>query len=91
MRSFTNNNLRHGADLRELHRRAERLLASSGASADSHVRIQKQDQWYVFQGRVSCSGTKAALFSLVPREGGAQRIIDRIHIGRTADPFDAVG
>ncbi len=76
--------------LGEIRRRADRLLANSAVTKDSHVSIQKEDQWYVFQGRVSCSGTKAALFSLVPHERGAQWIVDRIHVGRVVHKADVV-
>lgn len=90
MRSYKDTRANAGPALPELYRRAEQVLASSAVGADSHVSINKQDQWYVFQGRVPCSGTKAALFSLVPIDRGAQWIIDRIHVGRAVLPSHPV-
>jgi hypothetical protein len=91
MKSFWSSNASPTADLRKIQQRAEQLLSRSAVSADSHVKIFKRDQWYVFQGRVSCSGTKAALFTLVPPERGAQWIIDRVHVGRPVPNVDSVG
>lgn len=69
-------------EIREVRQRVHRFLKDRCHYRNCDVKVERQDGWYVFKGRVSSSGIKARLFGMVPRKHNARRIIDRLHVGR---------
>jgi hypothetical protein len=78
---------RHRAELQSLRRQVSRFLEQNTEDPEVKVEVSvDEDGWFEFQGRVDQSGTKAALFGMVPAKKGAQRIVDRLHVGRLSRP-----
>lgn len=80
----TNGTAYVSSEIRELRSRVERYLADEGLAERCEVTVRHDGNWFVLGGRVDSFGTKARLFSLVPEDGGARRIVDRVHVGRPA-------
>jgi hypothetical protein len=74
---------RHREELQALRSRVRRFLDEEIDHPDVKVKVTLDEEgWFEFQGRVDQSGTKAALFGMVPSKQGAQHIVDRLRVGR---------
>ena len=72
-------------ELRSLQQQMHRLLEQQPADAGAKIELRsRRDGWYELEGRVQEPRTKRLIMSLIPAKQGAQRIVDRIRVGRLA-------
>jgi hypothetical protein len=45
------------------------------------VTVNRRGRWYVLEGRVDSSATKAKLINSVPEQDGARWVVDRLVVG----------
>lgn len=54
-----------------------------------NVNVERREQWFVMRGIVASQSQRTMLFKAVPRQDGAQWIVDRIMVGKPEDIIDA--
>ena len=54
-----------------------------------NVNVEKREQWLVISGKVASQSQRTMLFEAVPRQDGAQWIVDRIMVGKPEEIIDA--
>lgn len=68
-------------ELHELRTKVHRYLKDRELYSRCEVEVKQRGQWYEFHGHVGSPGIKSVLFGLVPRQNGAQHIVDHLRMG----------
>jgi hypothetical protein len=69
-------------DIVSLQRKLQQAICQKGLGGTCMVNVEKHDKWYVLRGKVNSSETKASLLRMIPRDKGAQWIVDQLRVGR---------
>ncbi len=63
-----------------LRKRMDQYLMERGVGHFCNVTVRKSGQWFELAGCVDGQWSRAILFSMVPKQGGKQYIVDRLQI-----------
>lgn len=63
-----------------LRQRVDQYLMERGVGHYCSVTVRKSGSWFELEGSVDGQWSRAVLFSMVPKQGGKQFIVDRLQI-----------